>query len=465
MLIAYWFLLFLYIALTLLYAGTKTQSTEISPWPILSILKEKKSLAVCNNSLDCPHDYICIKNQCIPKLLPQGICDPETGQWITFIRFGVTFAICACLQPHLINQKHFGGNCDVNVGCGIHGTYIREKNSCKCDPGYKAVGLTCQKLPAIDYLNSYPCGPDEIQVSKIKSFDGFHKEYVKRLSPLKCVKRPCSFDALNERPLKHAKFEPGWGCVCDPRYGLFGTVFEGKDKSYLSSPGFDGCASIFTEELKDPIDVKLITYFYLGNREPVSLILYENLNDRDLIKPLKGFQQVTLSQKLWQYDYAQHFFNENPTFRARTRQCNVIPLLDIERIYEHLYVNDFSPVNCDEIPSFWKNRLSPKIDAYNLLYKSPVCRVPQKDSNHEMFWNKVVVNPQHITFQDFKHLHRFNAFVLHYDSSKGMNRWSLDLDYPYKVNEYMSMDTNAPQYDVVRNPPPSIEKINLEGTN
>lgn len=361
MLLAFWLLLFLYIGLTLLYMVTKTKQIQITPWPILSTAPTDNQIKTsCKKHSDCPSTHVCLGNQCIPKLLRVSTCNAATGEWISYIFQGATFAICVCLKPHLLNQKYFGGNCDVNIGCGVHGQYLENKNVCQCDPGYKAVGLTCQKLPAMDYLNLNPCGKDEIQVSKIKSLDGFHDDYIQSLSSVKCVKRPCSFDALSGRPLKRGKFVDGWGCVCDPRYGLFGVVLDAKDKKYLKTPGFDACASIFNEDPQDPIEVKLVTYFYLNNREPVSIIYFMNLNEEedDLITPLKGTKNVMIRQQLWPYDYAQYFFNENSTFRARTRYLSYFFLFNIETAYEWYYVNNFSPSPCHEIPDFWLDRLN-----------------------------------------------------------------------------------------------------------
>lgn len=449
MLLAFWVLLFLYVGLTLLYAVSKTETTKISPWPILTITPEPNSIkSECQTNKDCPSSHVCLGNQCIPKFLRYGRCNHATGYWISYVYQGATFAICVCSNPHLVSQKYFGGNCDVNVGCGVHGQYNLNKNICECDPGYRAVDFNCKKLPAIDYMNSNPCGPDEINVSQINASHEFHTDYVKSLSKFKCVKRPCSFDALNGRPLKRAKYEDGWGCVCDPKYGLFGIVLEGKDKKYLNSPGYDACASIFSQDPQDEIDVKWITYFYLGNREPFSLVFFDKLNEEDLITPFKGSSQLMISQKNWRYDYAQHFFKTNPTFRARTRKVNSQGLLNIETVFEWLYVNNFAPANCNKIPDLWQYRFNPRVDVYDILYKSPVCRMTPDDPKYSMFWDRIIVNPLQLTYKEYTHLHRFNAFVLHYDSSVGVKRWTLDLDYEYEIDRYLTMETNAPEYTI-----------------
>lgn len=463
MLLAFWLLLFLYVGLTLLYAVTKTETTEISPWPVLTVSPEPERMkSECATDDECPSSHVCLGNLCVPKLLRRGRCDPATGHWISYVHQGATFAICVCSNPHLVNQKYFGGNCDVNVGCGVHGRYDLNKQVCECDPGYKAVGFGCKKLPAIDYINSNPCGPDEIRVSQIKPSDGFHADYVKSLSKFKCVKRPCSFDALSGRPLKRAKHVDGWGCVCDPRYGLFGVVLEGANKKYLNSPGYDACASIFTREPQDAIDVEYITYFYLGNRDPFSVVFFDKPNDEDLIAPLKGSTGITLSQKNWRYDYAQYFFKTNPIFRARTRKIDSSYIFHIESVHEWLYVNNFHPARCDVIPTFWEDRFNPRVDVYDILYKSPVCRMTDMDPKYRMFWNKVVVNPQHLTYKEHTNLHRFNAFVLQYDASVGNERWTLDLGREYKVDRYLAMQTNVPKYYIRKKPEPE-NPINAPG--
>lgn len=456
MLIAFWLLLFLYVGLTLLYAATKTKTTQISPWPILTVTpKPEKMKSECKTNSDCPSSHVCLGNQCIPKLIRYGRCNQATGQWISYVHQGVTFAICVCSNPHLVTQKYFGGNCDVNVGCGVHGRYILDKNICECDPGYKAVNFSCKKLPAVDYMNSIPCEPDEINVSQLNSSHGFHTDYIKSLSKFKCVKRPCSFDALSGRPLKRAKYVDGWGCVCDPRYGLFGVVLEGANKKYLNSPGFDACASIFTQDPQNEIDVKLITYFYLGNREPFSMVFFDKLSEEDLIAPLKGSMQIMISQKDWRYDYAQYFFKTNPSFRARTRKIDSSYIFHIESVNEWLYVDKFRPAKCNQIPDFWQDRFNPRVDVYDILYKSPVCEMTPDDPNYRMFWDKVIVNPQQLTFKEKTHLHRFNAFVLHYDASVGNEKWTLDLDYPYKIDQYLSMQTNVPKYNIQKKTKPN----------
>lgn len=450
MLIVLFLLLFLYIGLTCLYVFMQTKSTSFQPWPLLNIPpKDPEMITTCRTTNDCLHNHVCLQNTCVPKLLRGGECHPAHGQWISYVLKGGVFAICSCYNNQLFSQKVFGGDCNVNVGCGPHGRYIPEQKSCHCDPGYKASNLTCQKLPILDYLKTLPCENDELKISEIKKKDGFHEDYLKRLNEQKCVKRPCSFDALSGRPLKHAKYEEDWGCVCDPKYGLFGVVLNGLDKKYLSSPGFDACATIFLKDPQEPMKVKLVTYFYLEKREPVSFILFDRLNDSDLVPIFKGKTgQFMLRQAPWQYDYAQYFFKKHEKFNARIRKVFKDPMFGIETTNEALYYDDFKPDYCHTLIQPWLNKAHDKVAAYKVLYNSPVCKIMDTDTQADpIFRGRIVLNPNHITFQGYPTLHRFNAFVLEYDADVGLGQWTLDLDYPFQINLYQSIDTNAPLYN------------------
>lgn len=428
----FWLLFLMYIGLASLYTLTQTEPVDIQPWPILpTVPKElERTETACQATADCPPNHVCLGGTCIPQLLRGHECDPATGEWMSYERGGATFAICVCLNNQLITQKYFGANCDVNVGCGVHGHYIPERNACKCDPGYKAVGLTCQKVPVLEG----ECDSDE-------PLDGFHPDY-----PTKCVKRPCSFDALSGRPLKQARYDPDWGCVCDPRYGLFGVLLDGTNKKYLNSEGFDACASIFLKEPQSKLDVKLVTYFYLGKREPVSLIVFDNLKEEDLAPLFRGYGgQFMIGQSLWRFDYAQHYFKNNRYFRARTRHIEVTTIYRMEIVNEFKYIDYFKPTTCEAIPRFSEGRRNQRVDAYDVLYKSPVCLELDPTS---IFYDRFIVNPQQLTFSKFPHFVRFNAFVLHFDARVGYERWTLDLDYPFNVDNYIAIETNVPVYPV-----------------
>lgn len=461
MVILYVLLLLLYVGLTGLYFWTQPQATAVPSWPQIGLPpRDPEKITTCSHDADCqdPHS-VCLGSTCVPKLLRgEGECDPAHGQWISYAVKGGVFAVCVCTDDRLFSQKVFGGDCNVNVACGPHGRYVPLPGggggTCDCDPGYVAApNLECQKVPLLEYMKSLPCEQNELHVSSIREEDGFHAEYLRRrIATQKCVKRPCSFDALSGRPLKYGKYKHNWGCVCDPKYGLFGVVLEGLDKKYLSSPGFDACASIFEKDPTEPIDVKLVTYFYLEKREPISLLLFDRLKDAAAADLLPVFRErgggggpLMLRQSLWRYDYAQHFFREHEHYHARTRKVYKDPMFGMEVIDEALYHDHFKPAYCSDTHRVWLAGHRDRVAAYLVLYKSPVCKIHDQDANADpMFRGRTVVNPNHVTFQDYPELQRFNAFVLHYDAAVG--RWSLDLDYPFQTDLYRSINTNAPVY-------------------
>jgi len=69
-------------------------------------------------------------------------CNPATGSLRVYLDdFGVSYG-CQCKYPHLVTQTHFGGDCDVAVGCEPHGRLDSMQRDpmvfgrCICDPGY-----------------------------------------------------------------------------------------------------------------------------------------------------------------------------------------------------------------------------------------------------------------------------------------------------------------------------------------
>lgn len=452
--IAYFVLLLLYAGLTFLYVLSQAKPAHIPPWPLLPAVPEVVEQAKdCWNDSECGPNEVCLGNTCVRKLLRGGKCNNLFGTWISFHLDHVPFAICACDSPQHFSQKLFGGDCNVSVACGAHGDFNLATNRCECDPGYRPSGLECIKLPALEHAKQLPCGADEFEVPRTDLFqEGFHADYIARLSTSRCVKRPCSFDALTGRPLKHGRFEPGWGCVCDPRRGLFGVRLEGLNKKYLSTEGFDACASIFLYDPDWPISVKYVTYFYLGDRPPVSVILFDDVKDKFLVPLLKGKGgRFMITQSEWPYNYAQWFFKRNPSFRARTREIEEygnawVPHMEYER--NDVYENDFRPDLCKNAYFslvYQKGKLYKKL-AYKLLYSNPVCWVEAGDTRaSRLFWGRVVVNPYHLTYRDFGDLPRFNALVLDYEADV-YRRWTLDLAYEYNIDTYRGFQTNAPDW-------------------
>lgn len=449
MLLATLFLFFLYLGLTVLYAWTQPTPTPITPWPLLPVPKALSSSAVhCQVDADCATHHVCLNQTCLPKLLRGGQCNPQTGQWISFRVKNIPFAICQCYNPDLMTQNYFGGDCQVNVGCGVHGQYNPQSQTCDCDPGYRHVvlaggRLTCQKVPVLEQIQV--CQPDELPVKQLQTH-GFHADYENQfVRPASCVKRPCSFDALSGRPLKHGRWDPQWGCVCDPTFGLFGVVLEGRQKKYLNTEGFDACASILVQDPPGPLPVQLITYFYLGFRDPVSMIRWDHLRDQDLIPLVRGQKgPVMIRQSRWRYDYAQHYLKHHRPFRARTRSVTVLNVFGTTRVNEWDYRENFAPLPCQQVADLWMPPFTQQ-KVYRLLYENPVCSVHDTVAP-PLFQDRIIVNPQHFLLDDpnYEHLQRFNAFVLEYEATS--QRWTLDLKYPYQVRRYRVIPTNVPQY-------------------
>lgn len=123
-------------------------------------------------------------------------------------------------------------------------------------------------------------------------------------------------------------------------------------------------------------------------------------------------------------------------------------MFGVEVINEALYYDDFEPTYCnDSILVYLSRYHHDKVAAYKLLYDNPVCKIGDNDRIADpMFRERTIVNPYHITFQRHLELHRFNAFVLHYNAAVGLGQWILDLDYPINIDRYQFLETNAPVY-------------------
>ncbi|GFR07715.1 uncharacterized protein TNCT_486631 [Trichonephila clavata] len=201
-----------------------------------------------------------------------------------------------------IHQKHYGGNCDVDVTCQPYGHYNLHTQQCDCLEGFVAFHQpkpSCKKLPVVE------------------------PGYLRRHQNKKCFKRPCTFDAFTGQPLKKARYEEGNGCVCDPALGQFGVRIEGLP-DYVRGPGYNACASVFQTPLEYPISVEIVTYFYLMQEPPVTFLQYKKLNASHVIAPLRSLIQngkLQVGQE-FPYDYMQVFFRERHPFTAQVRQFN-----------------------------------------------------------------------------------------------------------------------------------------------
>lgn len=442
MVIVYWILLTLYILLIFVYVSSKRDVRDIQPWPLLKEI-DKPIPTTCQRNEDCPMDYICMSNQCIPKLLREGTCN--FGDWISYVYKGGTFAICICRQPHIFGQKFLGGECDVLIACSGHGTF--KNDACQCDNGYfPGPNYTCLRKSVIDQMTT--CAEDEIEVPT--ESDGFHPDYLQklRLDNVRCVKRPCTFDAETQLPLKHGRYVENWGCLCDPRYGLYGVNLQGGHVPYLRGKGFDACANIYKGLDNIYItNVKMYTYYYLLNRPPISFIIF----------PYQG-KHVVVGQN-WPANYFQYVL-ENETLTVRARFCTTGIFNIITECIERFYEYPYKIMDCSQVSHSRQYDVMTKVinhetlkdyrvhgfftqhqRVYASLYRFLVCRItPTVKQANEMFMWRVVLQPNLLTVKDSPNLVRFNGLQMYY----GKRRWVVDEIDEYRVHEYRSMKTNAP---------------------
>ncbi|GFR14663.1 uncharacterized protein TNCT_490081 [Trichonephila clavata] len=165
-----------------------------------------------------------------PQLLRGEECDPLTGEWTLVSIQGKSLVACICKYPDIIHQKHYGGNCDVDVTCQPYGHYNLHTQQCDCLEGFVAFHQpkpSCKKLPVVERMMYESCDSDEVHFSYIQPSDVFIAGYLRRHQNKKGFKRPCTFDAFTGQPLKKARYEEGNGFVCDPALGQFGVRIEG----------------------------------------------------------------------------------------------------------------------------------------------------------------------------------------------------------------------------------------------
>ena len=432
MLIAYSILLVLYISLAILYAFTKKNSVSIPSWPLLFSNDSADIEHIpCKTHADCPANHVCLNNQCIPKFLKDGTCSAQTGQWKTYDIKGKWFAICQCTNEKLFTQPTFGADCTLSIACGVHGNYDIRSGRCKCDPGFEEKDLRCRKMTVMEFQRTQPCASDEKSVSTLmRNVYPFHEKYLSNFSQDTCVKNPCTFDALTGRPLKNAFHKANWGCVCNPLYGLFGVRLLPDDIPYLQDNGFNACASIFTEDPEEAVDVKCVTYFYIQNREPLSIILFENVPTDKLQPHFKNINgPFMLSDTNWKYDFSQFLLSfPDPSIRLRIRREEEPNSIQLAHKFRFQYYIPFTSVPCTKGGY-------PDMDlklAYKILYQEPVCLAPSSD---HLYGDRYILRPEHVLYQkNIDDTPRYNAFVLEYEAY--VKKWTLDIDYPYKVDFY-----------------------------
>lgn len=443
----------MYIFLIFLYVFSKPKSQPIKTWPHLpDILLDKPKPSSCTSDKECPLDYKCLDNECIPKFLRGTQC--LLGEWKKDFYLGAVFAICTCKEPTIYNQKFYGGECNVLVACGEHGDFDPITKKCNCHLGYKeGPNYTCIISSVLEQIAARPCNSDELEVSQISMNDGFHPDYIQKLKSqnLKCVRKPCTFDPNTGSKLTQGTYKSNWGCLCNPRYGLYG-IHLNNDK-YLQGDGYDACASIYDTEALMPVSVKLFTYYYLGKRPPMAFIQF----------PLRG-KTVYVGQK-WPHNYMQYVL-DNEDISARIRYC---PPGFQGTFYcvEKKYVHSYSKSNCHYLllnrtdtfilDEYYRNEkyymfvrygnyssLPEHVQAYLDMYAYPACRITENDiykyNFDKMFSNRVILNPHLLTYPHKRNLFRTNGLLLKYDD----DRWHLDTEDGFDLGVYKNIETNAP---------------------
>lgn len=450
-----WIYIFLYVLLMWAYAWHVPES-HVTPWNVLSppphhLYPTSTPLDVtCSTTADCPDHHICFGGACVPVLLRGEECDPLTGSWSLQDVKGKTFAVCTCTNPHFITQKHFGGNCDVDVACGSRGR-LNANQQCDCDLGYTPVVLpfpTCKRQSALETMNDSPCEPDEVKLDEIRDSDGFHPDYLETHKNKQCFKRPCTFDALSGRPIKYGRYEDGVGCACDPSRGLFGVRLDGIG-NYVRGPGYTACASILTREPEVPLTVDVVTYFYMLNKRPTSLVKFRNVSQTQLQKVFqRGSKSTFVVGQEWPFDYAQYVFRNKVPYSARTRNC-----WDTSRASywggsihdttcsEWVYI-DNRMTYCRDISTHLKTGVIDRINYYTLLYGYPVCRIESDDDEvPEPYRGRYVSNPFHMLLKRFPKYEKSNGLELSYREKDG---WNLDFAEPYNLNTYSLETSHVP---------------------
>ncbi|GBN13114.1 hypothetical protein AVEN_257694-1 [Araneus ventricosus] len=437
---AYWILLLLYLILVLLYAYHYRQPT-IQAWPLLPKTVDAPAKPTsCQDTKECPPYHVCLNQKCVPQLLRGEECYEETGDWTLTAYRGKDFAACICKNPNVVDQKHFGGNCDQDVACRPHGYYNLQTKQCVCNQGFKADGLKCLSLLAIEQMNLEPCDFDELEFKDLIVGHGLTTSYISKNTNKKCFKRPCTFDAWTGKFLKKARYEKGVGCICDPSLGQFGVRLEGLD-SYTRDNGYNACVSVFETPLENPIFVQIFAYFYLMQRPPLVFIQYSNVMPSDVIEPLRSLIKNNALQigQEFPYDYLQTHLRNREPFVA---QISTIKF--DKNFYMHSYITKVTVQHGEKLvsdPMDWCRYMSRHLKrnkinewSFNLLNQFPMCYVGKNDDQApEQYRGRYVLNPFQLLHKDSKqNLNRTNAVVFAFENGQ----WVLSLTDGYAVDTY-----------------------------
>lgn len=440
----FWILIFLY-AVIVIYYASQTPRTPFSKWPLLPKHAETSSPDTCTHTSDCKKHDICVNNLCVPQLLRGEDCYPETGTWTLVSHRGKSFAACICLNPNLVTQTHFGGNCTVDVACRPNGYFSIQLQKCICAEGFVPTkNFECQKMSVVDRMKYYPCEPDELSGHQLNESDGLDKNYIRRHYEKKCFKRPCTFDAITGKPLKKARYKSGFGCVCDPTLGQFGVRIEELD-DYTYGKGYNACVSAFKNPPEEPMDVQLYAYFYLLDHNPVTFLHYSNVDPKKVIAPLRDQVRdgsLQIGQE-FPFDYMQVFFLEKESFKAKIYNYRVS-----SSWFGKLKMESSLQPNrmewCRWITRHWQPGSTPLVWKNQLMYAFPACYIGKNDLGvPEKYRGTIVSNPHHVTLPGWPESPRSNGLLLKHEGGD----WTLELAPDYKLETYSQVTDNVPKWD------------------
>lgn len=407
----------------------------------------------CHSIKDCKPNEICFRGRCIQRLDRDRDCNPHTGEWALV---DSKYAKCVCKYPSLVTQNYDGGNCIVDVACGPHGHLESfdvdplKNGRCICKPGYRNK-FDPQKGPScvvdLHYRPNDECLENEMLLNDGKGL--FTSSYLRQNKHRKCVKRPCMFDAVSGRPLKRAKFEPGFGCVCDPRYGNFGVRFNNDD--YLQNvPGYNACSSIFQNEPDVPTNhVELLAYFYMLNRQPVAMIKFTHLTPDSVKSVFREYMQneTLIVGEDWPYDYMQYAL-KHLDYNIHTRSCKQLGSYitgEFLTMTNPVYCNEREiipkrMIDCRAIPISSRNYTSQSVIAYHLLYQFPVCIFGTDATNiQSIYRGRYVLNPLLMTYTGSPNAFRSNGLSMIIEGGK----WLVTLAESPHVRRYIeAVDPN-----------------------
>lgn len=394
-------------------------------WDAIGTTALFQGTAKCKSSSQCKSSEVCLQEECVPKYRGGASeCNIDTGDWVVVRVADKSYAKCVCKYPHLISQAWDGGNCNVSKACGPHGR-LEDVNRnpilygrCTCDEGYYADGLECRKLLPYQQFH-FSCTSDEMTRSEARSV--FTKEYLNSVpSTVQCFKRPCSFNVLNGKPLKYNVHDPKYGCICDPSRGNFGVVFQ--NEKYLKSDGYHACGNIFENEPDHDVRVKLYTYFYVKNMDPISFLHFDKLKKDSVVKALRDHVTKRTIQigEDWRFGYAQYVFREKDYY-VHSRSAWTETAFNIRKSDENLMLRKHM-TDCQDITKHVVQADSLWANTYRLLYNYPVCYFvdPKTPKYHDAY----VLNPFLLSFKEYPTLERSNGFVM---VKYMLDSWYVDL--------------------------------------